>query len=178
MFYITCWKCGICHATLCHNVALCDPCGYNVYYIKYDPPATPSNLMAHSPCSVTGNLLLDLHHARFSQDLLMGHGPLSGQKPSEKVPGLCEVSIRSICEVCHLHPLSTFKDACPWLSIGHKLLDLQHARFSQDFPIGHDPLQQTVYTRMHKCCAIVFTHTYVLQCSTGPHPKYMAIGIC
>ena len=44
---------------------------------------------------------------------------------------LCELYIRSVCELCPSAP-----STCPWLSTGYLLLDLYHSRLTQDLHTG------------------------------------------
>ena len=60
-----------------HCGTIVPPCGpscYNVQFIMYVPLQLPPNFWVLSPWLSPGHLLLDLHHARFTQHLLMGHG--------------------------------------------------------------------------------------------------------
>ena len=110
------------------------------------------------PWLSTRNLLLD--HARFSQDLQMSHSsPLTGRSHWKWYQAKCvkkSIPQRSMhVEYVSFTPLSTFRDACPWLQNGHLLLDLYHDMLSQYLHGGHGPLQWAADTGKHKCYEMV-----------------------
>ena len=72
--------------------------------MSYMPPATPQPTSGPSPWLFTAHLILDSYHARFSQDLYMGHvtPQQAGATGKGTSSGLCEV-------VFPLHPCTTSK---------------------------------------------------------------------
>ena len=63
-----------------------------------------------------------------------------------KVVHICHLLTWMLCcpiyYLCSLPPLSNLKVTCPWLLTGYLLLDLHHARHTQDRPINHGPLRR------------------------------------
>ena len=105
-------------------------------------PAFPPHLSVTCLWLLTGHLPLDLYHDRFTQDLLIRHGALSlGRSHRNKYQdkGITRsIPQRSMyVKYAPSNPCPHFKGACPWLLIGHILMDLYHAKFSQDLHMGH-----------------------------------------
>ena len=127
-------------------VYIIQPCDKDVLlsnYIMCVPMFLLSNLRVTCPWLSSGHLILDLHHARFSQDMHMSPNPpylaeVQEEHEAKSVSRSLFIEVH-VGKVCNLHPLSTFKSLFPWLLTGRPLLDLYHARFSQNLHTGHVP---------------------------------------
>ena len=125
-------ECGRCYIPLCQGCAHCATLWQGCYVVQLYYICLPSPPQVYLPWLSTGHLLLDLHHATFSQDLPLLASRI--HKKSTKV-GVFKMSIQlevHIYDVSTLHLLCMFRSACSWLAKGHLILDLHHARFRRD----------------------------------------------
>ena len=109
--------------------------------------------------------------------------PVSVQKPEEEhqIKGVKKTYSTEVhvYEVCTLHLMSTFKSTCPGLLNGHLLLDIYHARLSQDLhmDIGFSPTGRR-FRETQGAVRSLFFLSLSYGMLTEPHPKYVVVDIC